>query len=121
MPWCPKTRSSPTWSTSCMCSRLVNSLSLVPKDKEFTNLEHMQLVHRCKELSEKANKARNMMIDEELKRSRKEVVEYLYKESIFEKMDDSETAIKCSSCEVRLQGHPSEKKRIQQLFIHFIG
>ena len=95
--------------------------ALVPKDKEFTNLEHMQLVHRCKELSEKANKARNMMIDEELKRSRKEVVEYLYKETIFEKMDDSDTAIKCSSCEVRLQGHANEKKRIQQLFIHFIG
>jgi len=32
-----------------------------------------------------------------------------------------ETAIKCSSCEVRLQGHANEKKRIQQLFIHFIG
>ena len=95
--------------------------ALVPKDKEFTNLEHMQLVHRCKELSDKANKAKNMMIDEELKRARKEVVEFLYKESIFEKMEDSETAIKCSSCEVRLQGHAQEKKRIQQLFIHFIG
>ena len=62
-----------------------------------------------------------MMIDDELKRARKEVVEFLYKENIFEKMDDSETAIKCSSCEVRLQGHAQEKKRIQQLFIHFTG
>merc|ERR1712012_1314397 len=53
--------------------------ALVPKDKEFTNLEHMQLVHRCKELADKANKARNMMIDDELKRARKEVVEFLYK------------------------------------------
>ena len=41
------------------------------------------------------------------------------KEAVFEKM--SESILKCTSCEVKLQGHQQQKKLYAQLFVHFIS
>ena len=89
-------------------------------DREFNTLEHMNLLHKMKEMSAQAMKSRAVQLDEELKRSRTEVVQFLFKEGIFEKMEDG-TSIKCSSCEVRLQGNAHQKRLFLQLFAHFIS
>jgi hypothetical protein len=87
-------------------------------NREFTNLEHMTLLHKVKELQERAARTRNQQLDEELKKARKETVEELFKQGVFERMD--ETAIKCTSCSIKLSGGSKGKKLDAQLFAHFI-
>lgn len=87
-------------------------------DKPWTSLEHMGLLHRAKEMSEKSARSRSMALDEEVKKGKKDIVELLYKNGVFEKMD--ENSLKCTTCSVRLQGGAG-KKLTAQLFVHFIG
>ena len=92
---------------------------LIPT-REFNTLEHMNLLHKMKEMSAQAMKSRAVQLDEELKRSRTEVVQFLFDKGIYEQMEDG-SSIKCSSCEVKLQGNPQKKRLFLQLFAHFIG
>ena len=86
-------------------------------EKPFTSLEHMALVHKAKDINDQANKSRSMVIDEDIKKEKNKMIETLFKNNIFEKQ--TETTIKCTTCEVRLQGHAQQRKLYAQLFVHF--
>lgn len=73
---------------------------------------------------EKANRTRGMALDAELKVAKKDTVALLFKEGIFEEMEGAgapagQTAIKCVTCQIKLQGM-SGKRLNAQLFMHFI-
>ena len=87
------------------------------EDKPFTSLEHMGLVHKAKDIADKAKNSRSLTVDEDVKKQKNEIIDTLFTNNIFEKL--SETTIKCTTCEVKLQGHAQKKKLYAQLFMHF--
>ena len=88
--------------------------------KPFTSLEHMSMIHRAKDIHDKANKSKSIRVDEDLKKEKNMIVEILFKNGVFEKLG-CETTIKCTTCNVKLQGHAQVKKLNAQLFVHFVG
>ena len=86
-------------------------------EKPFTSLEHMGMVHKAKDIADQAKKSRSLVLDEEVKKEKTAMIDTLFKNNIFEKL--SETTIKCTTCEVKLQGHVQQKKLYAQLFVHF--
>ena len=86
-------------------------------EKEFSTLEHMGMVHKAKDIADQAKKSRSLTLDEDVKKQKNEMIEILFKNNIFEKL--SESTIKCTTCEVKLQGHAQQKKLYAQLFVHF--
>ena len=89
------------------------------QESPFDSLKHMGLAQRAKEINEEANKSRSMVVTEETKKEKNDMIDKLFKENIFEKL--TETTIKCTSCEVKLQGHAQQKKLYAQLFVHLIS
>ena len=85
-------------------------------EKTFSTLEHMALVHKARDIADKANKSRSM-VDEEIKKEKNNIIETMFKHGIFEKL--SEGTIKCTTCEIKLQGSTNQKKLYAQLFQHF--
>ena len=89
-------------------------------EKLFTTLEHMSLCQRARDIHERQNKSRSLQLDEETKKEKTTIVEVLFKNDVFQKMD-VETTIKCTTCSVKLQGHTNTKKLNAQLFVHFVS
>ena len=87
-------------------------------EKPFTSLEHMTLVHKAKDIDDKVKKSRSLAMDEDLKKEKTSIIDTLFSHSVFEKMNDN-SMYKCSSCDVKLQGHQQQKKLYAQLFVHF--
>ena len=87
-------------------------------DKPFTSLEHMSMIHRAKDLHDKANKSKSIRIDEDIKKEKAVIVEVLFKNGVFQKLG-VDTTIKCTTCSVKLQGQA--RKLNAQLFVHFVG
>ena len=86
-------------------------------ERPFTSLQHMTLVHKAKDIAGKEKKSRSVVQDEELKKEKTSIIETLLKEAVFEKI--SESILKCTSCDVKLQGHQQQKRLYAQLFVHF--
>ena len=87
------------------------------EERPFTSLQHMTLVHRAKDIAEKEKRSRSVVQDEDLKKEKTTIIETLLQEGVFEKMSDS--ILKCTSCDVKLQGHQQQKRLYAQLFVHF--
>merc|ERR1711909_2864 len=75
----------------------------IGEEKPFTSLEHMSMIHRAKDLHEKASKSKSIRVDEDIKKEKAVIVETLLKNEVFKKLD-VETTIKCTTCSVKLQG-----------------
>merc|ERR1711923_316894 len=78
----------------------------------------MSLIHRAKDMHDKANKTRSIRVDEDVKKEKNMTIETLFKNGIFEKLG-VDTTIKCTTCNVKLQGQA--KKLNAQLFVHFVS
>lgn len=87
-------------------------------ERPFTSLEHMSMIHRAKDLHDKANKSKSIRIDEDVKKEKASIVEVLFKNGVFQKLG-VETTIKCTTCSVKLQGQA--RKLNAQLFVHFVS
>merc|ERR1719184_270911 len=79
------------------------------------------MIHRAKDLTEKASKSKSIRVDEDIKKEKAKIVETLFKNEIFKKLD-VETTIKCTTCSVKLQGQKGQTKKLNaQLFVHFVS